>query len=116
MNSKKSNLDYYFPMLSKNIINTIVMVVTIIIICACASRLYIPDQNNTAAGSNLSEIQEGRILYISKCGGCHSLVLPEKHDKEQWPALVDKMEKKAKITQVEKKLILNYLVKGIKSQ
>jgi len=92
------------------------MVVAVITICACASRLYIPDQNNTATGSSLPELQEGRILYISKCGGCHSLVLPEKHDKEQWPALVDKMEKKAKITLVEKKLILNYLVKGKKNQ
>jgi len=99
---------------SKIIINTILVVIVVSIIYACAPALYIPDRNNTATGSSLTELQAGRKLYINKCGSCHSLVLPEKHTQEQWPMLVDKMETKSKISPEEKKLILNYLTKGVK--
>ena len=99
---------------SDKIIKTIAVVIVVSIIYACAPALYIPNQNNVAIGANLQDLQAGRKLYVNKCGSCHSLVLPEKHTQEQWPALVDKMEMMSKINTEEKKLILNYLMKGAK--
>jgi hypothetical protein len=108
---KKSSSDYYFPMLSKKVIHGIAAGLLISIAIACSSALYIPDQNNVPAGSNIVDMQAGRNLYINKCGSCHALVLPEKYSAEQWPSLVDKMEIKSKISPEEKKLILEYLRK-----
>lgn len=111
---KKSNSDYYSPMLCKKSITAVVAVVSISIAAACSSALYMPDSDNTAPGVNILDLQAGRKLYVSKCGSCHTLVLPEKYSADQWQSLVDKMETKAKITPDEKKLIVEYLTKGKK--
>lgn len=81
---------------------------------ACSSALYIPDQNNIVPGSNMLDLQAGRKLYISKCGSCHTLFLPEKYSTDQWPFWLDDMEQKSNLKLQEKKLILNYLTKGLK--
>jgi mono/diheme cytochrome c family protein len=101
-------------MLSKKSITGIVASVSISITVACSSALYMPDQVNTAPGVNIIDLQAGRKLYVSKCGSCHTLVLPEKYSADQWQSLVDKMETKSKITPDEKKLIVGYLTKGKK--
>lgn len=101
-------------MLSKKCITGIVAVVCISITVACSSALYMPDPDNTPPGANISDLQAGRKLYVSKCGSCHTLVLPEKYSADQWQSLVDKMETKAKITPDEKRLIVRYLTKGKK--
>ena len=110
---KKSRSGYYSPMHSKKNLYGIVLVVIISFTIACSPALYIPDKTNISASASLPDLLAGRQLYVSKCGSCHSLVLPEKHNAEEWQVLVDKMEKKSKITHEEKKLILNYLTKGI---
>ncbi len=111
---KKFSSDYYSPMLSKKIIRGLVVGTHFSIAVACKPALYIPNQNNISSEVNILDLQTGRNLYIDKCGSCHALVLPEKHSPEQWSSLVDRMEKKSKITPDEKKLILAYLSKGMK--
>lgn len=79
---------------------------------ACSTALYIPDEKNTALGSNLNDLKAGRKLYVEKCGSCHALVLPEKHTPAEWRTAVEQMQAKSKITDEEKTLILSYLSKG----
>ena len=113
MSLKKFSSDYYSLMQSKNkIINGIFIIATIVSIAACDSALYIPKKENVAANSNIENLQKGRQIYISKCASCHTLRIPEKHTKAEWPALIEKMQPKAKITDEEKQLILGYLTKG----
>ena len=89
-----------------------IVLVAIVVTISCAPALYIPEKANVAAGSDLTVLQAGRKLYVSKCGSCHTLILPEKHTGTQWPALVANMEARAKISPEESKLILKYLLKG----
>ncbi len=81
-------------------------------IYACATALYIPCKNQSVSKENLQEMIDGRITYINKCGGCHSLVVPEKYSAIEWCKWVDKMEPKAKLTSKEKIDILKYLSMG----
>jgi mono/diheme cytochrome c family protein len=83
-----------------------------VVTISCAPALYIVAKDNVGPGSDLAELQAGRKLYVSKCGGCHNLILPEKFTAVQWPAHVESMEKRSNITPDEIRLIIKYLVKG----
>ena len=52
---------------------------------------------------------EGKPLYAAKCQGCHRLYPPEAIDHLKWPALLDRMALKAKLTPEEKERIGAYV-------
>jgi cytochrome c5 len=79
---------------------------------SCTSALYIPTAGHETRDASLAELQAGRNAYIRKCGGCHALVLPEKHNRQEWQLLVDKMTRKIVVDSLEKENILRYLNKG----
>ena len=69
---------------------------------ACASSAPPPE------GS--PETETGRTLYGAKCHGCHRLYPPNRVAPEKWPALMEKMAVKAKLTPEEQQAILAYLL------
>lgn len=86
----------------------------LIAVFSCSSQLYMPEAKQATELASLSELQLGRKLYVSKCGGCHALILPEKYNSEQWQYWVAKMESKVKMNDHEKETILKYVSKGLK--
>ncbi|MFZ4583013.1 MAG: hypothetical protein ACOYM7_10230 [Paludibacter sp.] len=88
------------------------MLAIIVVIAACKSALYMPSSNNTAKGADISKLQQGRELYINKCGSCHTLFAPEKYNKTDWAKWVNRMAPKAKLTEEQKVLVQAYLTKG----
>jgi cbb3-type cytochrome oxidase cytochrome c subunit len=83
-----------------------------IIVAACGTALYIPAENQSTAGASYKDLLEGREIYINKCGGCHSLITPEKFEVSEWGKWVERMGPKAHISEDEKRSILAYLTKG----
>jgi hypothetical protein len=81
-------------------------------IFSCTSPLYKPTSKNTEDVSALEELKTGRKTYIKKCSNCHALILPEKYSADQWKPLVEKMEKRAKLTKEDSYFIINYLTKN----
>jgi cytochrome c5 len=79
---------------------------------SCTSALYIPTASQQTESASLSQLQEGRILYVQKCGSCHTLVLPDKHTKNEWQHFLNEMQQKASINNTEKEQILRYLSRG----
>ncbi len=73
---------------------------------SCASLLYMPSSPDAAQQERLLA---GRKLYVNHCGGCHNLHLPKEYDAEGWNNQLDEMKVKAKITEADKQLILEYL-------
>lgn len=69
---------------------------------ACSSST-----NNSAAGT--TEFPQGKELYLSKCTACHSAYKPELHTKDEWKKVLDIMGTKAKLTDNEKQIIMDYL-------
>lgn len=115
MSMKKFKLDSFSHMLSKR--KTVIICLAVVLtglIIACGTALYIPSENQVTSSVSIKDLLDGRALYISKCGNCHSLIVPEKHTAKDWNIWVNKMEPKAKITPREKELILVYLTKGLK--
>ncbi len=61
--------------------------------------------------ARLTELRDGRRLYINKCSGCHSLIPVDRFDDAKWTAEVDEMIKlsKVRLTKEDRDLILRYL-------
>lgn len=108
---KKSSLDCYSRICFKKT-STILFSVILTVAFSCTSALYIPDESQQTSATSLSEMQAGRKLYIQKCGGCHTLYLPEKYTTLQWQHSLDIMAPKVSLDILEKSLILKYLTKG----
>lgn len=116
MNLKKFNSDYFSPMLSKN--RKQIGLVTLLagLVLACGTALYVPRESALISKGELKEMRSGRAAYISKCGSCHSLALPEKYSAQEWKAFVGRMAPKAHLTSQEEAEILKYVTKNDSSQ
>ena len=85
-------------------------------IAACAGQIPrpTPPQQAWAAqrwpDATPAALEQGRSIYILKCAGCHTLRLPAVYSQERWPLILDKMQKRAKITDAEKESILQYVL------
>ncbi|PWT93845.1 MAG: hypothetical protein C5B54_01245 [Acidobacteria bacterium] len=73
---------------------------------SCKPLLYVPSSNNP---EEQDELLLGRKLYVNYCSSCHNLHLPKEYNADQWKRNVDEMQEKAKITDDEKQLILQFL-------
>jgi len=96
-------------MFSKKLISILLLVV--LLIYKCSSSLYNPTISDARrSGNSIDLLIAGRKTYITSCGSCHSLYLPEQYTKTEWRVTLDSMQKRAKITEDEKNIILQYLL------
>ena len=54
-------------------------------------------------------IEKGRILYENSCNRCHALYMPESYTKGDWRFYVRKYSPRARLTEDESALVLEYL-------
>ncbi|HPR84846.1 MAG TPA: hypothetical protein PLG33_02270 [Prolixibacteraceae bacterium] len=93
------------------------LVLMIVFSGACSSALYIPTQTDAdKAGVSTESLIQGRNLYVSKCGSCHNLHLPEQYTQEKWKEEMPEMQRKAKISGEEAKLITSFLLARCKPE
>jgi mono/diheme cytochrome c family protein len=106
---KNSKPVYYSLMYSKrnSFIASAAFIVTLF--AACSPALYQPLPEMATAQASLEELQAGRKYYVSKCGSCHALYLPEQYEKEVWIKNMDEMQERSNVSDAEKRLILLYL-------
>jgi hypothetical protein len=58
----------------------------------------------------------GRTIYINHCGSCHNLHLPEQYTRSHWQKEIPDMQRKAKISDNETKLITSFVLARSKSE
>jgi mono/diheme cytochrome c family protein len=82
--------------------------------CAAALRHASPEDAVRVApqwpGTTVAVLERGRRLYVRRCAGCHTLVLPAAHPPGEWPRLVDSMAKKARLRPDEREDVVRFLV------
>jgi hypothetical protein len=61
------------------------------------------------ANVQLADLEQGRSLLISKCGGCHRTPVPAEHVAADWPKQLDDMAVRANLKPVQQQLIGQYL-------
>ncbi len=59
----------------------------------------------------LAELHQGRTLYVSRCGSCHTLKRPAELSPDQWQVEVTEMRDKngVKLSDSEAQAIIRYL-------
>ena len=82
----------------------------VIVLLSSFTTLLSAKQNETIKNKVVADsIKTGNELYAKNCALCHKLIDPAKYTMVQWPNLVNKMQKRAKITDEQKTMILSYL-------
>lgn len=88
-----------------------------LILSACGTvKLYEPTETNVAkvkstdAAVDLKTLSVGKNLFETKCSSCHKLFAPSSKTDAQWSKVLDWMQPKAKITDVEKHQIYLYVI------
>lgn len=66
------------------------------------------------AGQQWADMEDGRLaearlLYVTRCSGCHNLILPATHDLGKWKKALDEMALKAKLNDFQREEIWRYL-------
>ena len=74
--------------------------------------LYVPTAADATTTATLADLQSGRDLFISKCGACHSLYVPESLSASSWKSIVPVMAAKTNLTAAEIVLVTKYVTKG----
>jgi len=88
----------------------ILISIAIVGLIGCVSALYVPTKKDAISqNTSLEKLQQGRELYIKRCGSCHNLYLPSGYTSKAWKPIIDKMQKRAHIDDSQKELIATYL-------
>ncbi len=83
---------------------------------ACSAALRHPtEQDAHAAGAQwphtaVVDLERGRTVYVRRCSGCHTLYLPSAYAPEDWPALVEAMSGKARLTPEQQADVTRFVV------
>lgn len=95
-------------------LTTLVALAVLTLACAGALPPVTPALVERAVGrwpdSSEASLKRGRRLFVDRCSGCHSLVLPREHSGEEWPDYLDAMSERARLTPQERELVLRYLL------
>jgi mono/diheme cytochrome c family protein len=74
--------------------------------------LYVPTSADATTSATLTDLQQGRELYISNCGGCHSLYSPDNYTASQWRNIMPNMAPNTNLTSAQVQLVTKYVTKG----
>lgn len=92
-------------------IKLIVLGLTAILITSCSSKktVVVAEKETPKAVVLTPELIEGKALLESKCVRCHKLYEPKKYSQEEWKPILEKMQKKARLDDVQIASISNYI-------
>ncbi len=87
-----------------------------VIIYSCASKSSVPTastpppvKTTTVAGVMTPELAEGQHLYEANCAKCHRLYGAKEFSAQDWKPIVERMQKKAGLDDLQGQKIYNYL-------
>ena len=83
---------------------------------ACVAALPFPQPTDVGVaqggwpGTTQADLERGRTVYLRRCASCHILHRPREVTPAKWPAVVEKMGPRAKLSPAEAADVLRYLV------
>jgi hypothetical protein len=76
-------------------------------------NLYTPTSADVTANATLSELQDGRTLYINNCGRCHNLYSPDDYSVSGWKSILSNMSPRTGMNSSQVTLVSKYVTRGI---
>ena len=90
----------------------------IILFASCAKNsnstdsYYTPTAANVTSKATLSELQQGRDLYLGKCGACHQIYSPDSFTASDWQSILSMMAPRAGLSAANTVLVSKYVTRG----
>ena len=78
--------------------------------CAVSAPPAVTAIDASRANVELADLQRGRSLLVSKCGGCHRTPSPGAYRGDRWPGKLDEMSARANLDVMQRHLIEAYVV------
>jgi hypothetical protein len=61
-------------------------------------------------GITMQQLQQGYGIYSTKCNDCHDMKKIEDYSLTEWPGLMQKMGRKAKLDSTQYNLVYHYII------
>lgn len=74
--------------------------------------LYVPVASDVTATATLTDLQQGRTIYVNSCGSCHGLYSPDQYSVSNWNSILPNMAPRAGLSASEKALVQKYVERG----
>lgn len=85
-----------------------------ILIYSCAPKVTPPPSPPAAKSTEVAvasnDIAEGKELYENNCAKCHKLYNPNDYSDQDWLPILERMKKKAKISDLQHDKIYAYII------
>jgi cytochrome c5 len=83
------------------------MVLPLLFVAACVASGRPSLEDELAAAPD--DAARGRVLYEHSCQRCHALFMPASFDAHEWPFLVRRYGRRARLDDGQQALVLRYL-------
>lgn len=112
----------FFLYLLKNIVmrKTLILAGTVLVLVACSTKQSMaeappppPPPSKEVSAKDLvfgdTALAEGKQLYDNNCAKCHKWYEPKQFSKEEWKPILVRMQKKAKLDDMQMASITNFI-------
>jgi hypothetical protein len=88
------------------------------VLLACGAAYIAPDvgpdlvriAQGQDTGTTQEALQRGHDTFVANCDRCHKLPAPTRKTPEQWPATLDVMANRAKLTEEQERDVLRFIL------
>ena len=77
-----------------------------------SSSVYTPTSADATPTATLSELQQGRTLFINNCGKCHAIYSPDSYTPTRWTAIMSMMGPNTTLSPSDIQLVTKYVTRG----
>jgi cytochrome c5 len=96
--------------------------ILVVLVSACSATKKTTASGDAKAAREIktsnyttAELEEGKMLWETKCDRCHKLYLPETRTKEKWEGILPRMSKRSKLDEAEAGKVRGYIMAHAKA-
>ncbi|MBV8255182.1 MAG: cytochrome c [Chitinophaga sp.] len=90
---------------------TLLQLAVIAVLLWGCSKGTVPTESAAATEAAFARYPDspGKAIYRQNCNRCHAYKWPESRTVEKWPGIIDKMARKAKLSDDQKAAVLDFV-------
>jgi mono/diheme cytochrome c family protein len=92
----------------------IIIAILSLIIFACHRKTVVSSTSAKSNDMHASLVDQGKIVYVAKCGKCHGLKNTANYTADRWTKILKAMIPKAKLNESEAQQVTAYVMVNAK--
>jgi cytochrome c5 len=103
-------------MIMKKIFGVVLFCASVLLISCSktsgSSGAYVPTAADATANATLTQLQQGRSLFVANCQSCHNLPNPDDYTSGGWSSILNSMAPRTSLSSSEVTLVYKYVSRG----